>query len=113
MFLDTNNGKVEQLKELQEELGRLQSENNRLRQRNDQLEIQLENYLVGEAKGEGRPIHFENNPFADCVMQRSAETEKLQEEVENFSLMSRIFSQHFSIPGGTFETQNQKYGRRS
>lgn len=73
--------KAEQLKELKEELSRLQSENNRLRQRNDQLEIQLENYLVGEDKAEGRIVHNENNPLAECLKQRSAETEKLKEEV--------------------------------
>ncbi|KAL3287384.1 hypothetical protein HHI36_001857 [Cryptolaemus montrouzieri] len=75
--------KLEQISRLKDEIDQLKQERERLRERNDQLEIQLEEYLVGNdsLKG-GKVYHLANNPLSECLSQREALIEKLQEEVD-------------------------------
>lgn len=75
---------MEQVKELHEEMSRLKDENNRLRERKDQLEIQLENFLVGQDESEGRIVHPENNPLSEILKQRAEDADKLKEEVQTY-----------------------------
>ncbi|XP_045460678.1 mitotic spindle assembly checkpoint protein MAD1 [Harmonia axyridis] len=75
--------KLEQISRLQSDYEKLKQENERLRERKDQLEIQLEEYLVGNdtLKG-GNVYHLQNNPLTDCLNQREVLIDKLEEEVD-------------------------------
>lgn len=73
--------RVEQTYHLQEEVERFKVENERLRERCDQLEIQLERFLEGQDKVQGRVYHLEKNPLSEHLEERMQKTEKLQEEV--------------------------------
>lgn len=89
--------RIEQNCKLQEEVNRLKIENDRLRGKRDQLEIQLENYLVGEDRGEGRIIHRAKNPLNECLKQREYEVEKLQAEVITNSITIDFKNKKISI----------------
>ncbi|KAK9878489.1 hypothetical protein WA026_022384 [Henosepilachna vigintioctopunctata] len=75
--------RLEQITRLQNEVDKFKQENERLRERKDQLEIQLEEYLVGnDTLRGGRVYHLSSNPLSECLAQRDAHMQKLQEEVD-------------------------------
>ncbi|XP_044744897.1 mitotic spindle assembly checkpoint protein MAD1 [Coccinella septempunctata] len=75
--------KLEQISRLQNDLERLKQENTRLRERKDQLEIQLEEYIVGnDTLRGGNVYHLANNPLTECINQREVLIDKLQDEVD-------------------------------
>lgn len=67
---------------MREELDKLKNENELLRNRKDQLEVQLEEYLVGADRTEGRILHPIKNPLSNFLTDRENEMEKLQTEIE-------------------------------
>lgn len=74
--------RAEQLSRLREELDKMKNENELLRNRKDQLEVQLEEYLIGEDRTEGRILHPLKNPLSNFLTDRENEIEKLQGETE-------------------------------
>lgn len=63
-----------------------------LKQRRDQLEIQLENYLVGNDTVQGGQVyHMVNNPLAECLATREKLVEKLEQEVYYYFLLYSLF----------------------
>lgn len=53
-----------------------------LKQRRDQLEIQLEDYIVGQDTLRGGQVyHLINNPLSECLAQRGELVEKHEQEV--------------------------------
>lgn len=68
---------------LKDELDKLNSENKMLRDRKDELEIKIEELLVGQdnVQDNVRVIHMVKNPLQDCVTQERLEKEKLMQEV--------------------------------
>lgn len=82
LFVDTSACKVEQVTKLQDEVDQLKLENDMLRQRRDQLEIQLEDFLVGNDTLQGGQVyHLTKNPLSECLAQREQMVEKLEQEV--------------------------------
>ncbi|KAH0815712.1 hypothetical protein GEV33_007078 [Tenebrio molitor] len=83
LYSDTSACKVEQVTKLQDEVDQLKLENDMLRQRRDQLEIQLEDFLVGNDTLQGGQVyHLTKNPLSECLAQREQMVEKLEQEAE-------------------------------
>lgn len=65
---------------LQDEIEKLTNENNRLTQRCDELEIRLEEELVGKDVVRGKVLHLKMNPMSECVAEEEADIKKLRDE---------------------------------
>ncbi|GLV40114.1 Mitotic arrest-deficient 1 [Carabus blaptoides fortunei] len=74
--------RTEQLARMQEKIDRLQSENSRLTERCDELEIRLEQEIIGKDSVKGQVLHLRLNPLAESVTERETNVEKLQAEVD-------------------------------
>lgn len=81
-FSDGSSDKIEEVAKYQEQIDQLKLENEMLRNRREQLEIQLEDYVVGQDTLRGGQVyHLINNPLSECLEQRSALVEKHEQEV--------------------------------
>ncbi|GJQ74794.1 hypothetical protein Trydic_g11909, partial [Trypoxylus dichotomus] len=89
--------RVEQLRHLQEEIECLKNENATLRDRKDCLEIQLEEFLVGQDSVRGRVVHPTKNPLSECLTQRENDKEKLIEEVERLKRRVRNLEEGLEV----------------
>lgn len=72
---------AEQLQRLKNEISQLKEENVALRKKKDEIEIRMEDLLVGHDSQKGKVVHISNNPFAKLVTEREQELEKCQEEI--------------------------------
>lgn len=74
--------RAEQVARMQEKIDRLQNENARLSDRCDELEMRLEQELLGKDCVRGQVLHLKLNPLKEVAAERQASAEKLQGEVE-------------------------------
>jgi len=70
-------------------------DNDHLREQRNQLEIQLEELLVGSDINSGRIVHLAKNPLTECITERDNNVEKLQEEVERLKRKIRNMEEGF------------------
>lgn len=70
----------EQITRLQNEIEKLTNENSRLTARCDELEIRLEEELVGKDRAPGQVLHLRMNPTSEIIAKNETGLQKLQEE---------------------------------
>lgn len=84
------------------EIDKLTAENDMLRKRKDQLEMQQEEYLIGEDTKNARVLHIANNPLTNYLTRNENAVEKLRAENEKLkrkilNLEKGLESSHLNI----------------
>lgn len=86
---------MEQITRLQSQVDKLQAENQRLTERCDELQVKLEEQLVGKDVVHGKVVHLKMNPLSECIAENEAVVQKLREDNDRLKRKIRSLEEGF------------------